>query len=90
MTRLIKSELRDRKGPGAAAYHRPVRRRSSAVASDLDLDSSLPGTGLRDPNGVPEPFPIVIPLVLSAVASYVRCGMGTLLSARYFVMNGMP
>jgi len=64
MTRLIKSELRDRKGPGAAAYHRPVRRRGSAVASDLDLDSSLPGNRLRDPNRVPQPFPIVLPLVL--------------------------
>ena len=63
--RLIESELRDRKGPGAAAYHRPVRRRGSSVASDLNLDSSLPGTGLRDPNGVPQPFPIVLPLVLN-------------------------
>ncbi len=64
VTRLVKSKLRDRKGPGAAAYHRPVRRHGSAVASDLDLDSGLPGTGLRDPNGVLQPFPIVLPLVL--------------------------
>jgi hypothetical protein len=64
VTRLIKSQLRDHKGPGAAAHHRPVRRRGSAVASDLDLDSSLPGTGLRDLNGVPQPFPIVLSLVL--------------------------
>jgi hypothetical protein len=64
VTWLIKSELRDRKGPGVAAYHRPVRRRGSAVASNLDLDSSLPGTGLQHPNGVPQPFPIVLPLVL--------------------------
>jgi len=46
------------RGPGAAAYHRPVRRLGSASAGDLDPDSSLPGTGRRDPNGVPQPFPM--------------------------------